>query len=120
MASRWSSRVHVAILLMVLSAYATWSLWSSFGRGPRLQIFGGIFASAAVFGVVTRQRWARPVVYSLGVLMILEWLGYTIEALRSGYPFPDSSWLSVALAFVPGVVLAAAIGYCCFVVSRYV
>lgn len=79
--------MHVAVLLMMLSAYAIWSLWSSFGRGPRLQIFAGLFASAAVFGVVTRQRWTRPVVYSLGVLMILEWLGYTIEALRSGYPF---------------------------------
>jgi hypothetical protein len=117
MASRWSTpRFHVAALLVVLCAYALWSLWSpwsSFGWN-RLQIFVGLYASAAVFGVATRQRWARPVVYSWGVLMIIELLGYTIEFLRSG------SWLNLLLAFVPGLFLVAVIGYCCFVVSRYV
>jgi hypothetical protein len=122
MASRWSTRLHVAALLVVLCAYAIWSLWSlwsSFGW-HRLQVFVGLYASAAVYGVATRQRWARPVVYSWGVLMIIEWLGYTIQFVRAGYPFPDSSWLNLVLAFVPGVLLGAVIGYCCFVVSRYV
>jgi hypothetical protein len=115
-ASRWSTRLHVAALLVVLCAYAIWSLWSpwsSFGWN-RLQIFVGLYASAAVYGVATRQRWARPVVYSWGVLMIIEWLGYTIELLRSG------SWLNLLLAFVVGLFVVAVIGYCCFVVSRYV
>ena len=116
MASRRSTRLHVAALLAVLCAYAFWSLWSPwspFGWN-RLQIFVGLYASAAVCGVATRQRWARPVVYSWGVLMIIEWLGYAIQFLRSG------SWLNLLLAFVPGLFLMAVIGYCCFVVSRYV
>jgi hypothetical protein len=114
MASRWSTpRFHIGALLVVLSAYAIWSLWSpwsTFGWN-RLQIFVGLYASAAVYGVATRQRWGRPVVYSWGVLMIIESLGYTIEFLRSG---------SFLLALVPGLFLAAVIAYCCFVVSRYV
>jgi hypothetical protein len=117
MASRRSTRLHVAALLVLLCAYAIWSLsspWWSFGW-HRLQIFVGLYASAAVFGVATRQRWARAVVYSWGVLMIIEWLGYTIEVVRSGYAFPGLS-----CAFATGVLLAAVIAYCCFVVSRYV
>ena len=116
MASRWSTRLHVAALLVVLCAYACWSLasaWSLFGWN-RLQIFVGLYASAAVYGVATGQRWARPVVYSWGVLMIIEWLGYAVQFLRSG------SWPNLFLAFVPGLLLMAVIGYCCFVVSRYV
>jgi hypothetical protein len=116
MASRRSAQWHVAALLAVLCAYAICSVssaWWSFGWN-RLQIFVGLYASAAVYSVATKQRWARPVVYSWAVLTIVEWLGYTIEILRSGYLFRDLSWA------VSGVLLAAVIGYCCFVVSRYV
>ena len=105
----------MAALLVVLCAYAIWSLSSARWFGwNHLQIFVGLYASAAVYGVATRQRWARPVVYSWGVLMIIEWLGYTIQFLRSGYSFDHF------LAFASGLLLAAVIGYCCFVASCYV
>ena len=86
--------------------------------GLWIYAFGGIYSLLAAYGASTSKRWARPFIYSLGVLLILEWLIYTIAAYRSG-AFHPGSVVELIIALIPGALLATLIGYCCYVVDRH-
>jgi hypothetical protein len=102
----------------LLCIYGLWSLFVAIRAGLWIYAFGGIYSLLAAYGASTSKRWARPFIYSLGVLLILEWLIYTIAAYRSG-AFHPGSVVELIIALIPGALLATLIGYCCYVVDRH-
>lgn len=55
----------------------------------------------------------------MGVLIVAEWLVYTLMAYRRGV-FQPGSWVEFCIALSPGVAMASVAGYCCYVVDAYV
>ena len=73
----------------------------------------------AAIGVATRKPWSKPLVWTMGVLIVAEWLVYTLMAYRRGV-FQPGSWVEFCIALAPGVSMASVSGYCCYVVDAYV
>jgi hypothetical protein len=113
------ARIHILILLFVLIDYGVYSVAVGFRHMSWFYGIGGIYSLAAAGGVAAGKRWCKPLVWSLGVLVVLEWVGYTMVAYRSG-PFHPGSIIEFCVALLPGLALTCVVGYCCYVVDVYV
>jgi hypothetical protein len=67
------SGVHVAVLVAVLLAYGSYALNVSVDRYSLTYGIGALVALAAALGAALNRLWARPLVWALGVVIVLEW-----------------------------------------------
>jgi hypothetical protein len=80
---------------------------------------GAILSLAAALGAALDRRWARPLVWCLGVVVVLEWVVYTCAAFSAGY-FRGTSLLNAAIALTPGIGMCVLTAYCCYVANTYI
>jgi hypothetical protein len=113
------ARIHTLILWFILVDYGVYSVAAAFENMSAFLGIGGIFALLAAIGVATGKTWSKPLVWTMGILIVVEWLAYTLIAYRSGV-FHPGSWVEFCIALVPGVAMASVAGYCCYVVDAYV
>jgi hypothetical protein len=112
-----TSRTALTLVIVVLVSYGLWASSTAIVTGVWINGIGGVYSLIAAYGAATYKRWAKPFVYSLGLLLILEWLFYSIVAYRSG-TFNPGSAAEFVIALIPGAMLATLVGFCCYIVSR--
>jgi hypothetical protein len=113
------ARVHTLILWFILVDYGVYSVAVAFEKMSGFFAIGSIFTLLAAIGVATRKTWSKPLVWTMGVLIVVEWLAHTLMAYRGGV-FHAGSWVEFCIALVPGIAMASVVGYCCYVVDAYV
>lgn len=113
------TRIHTWLLLFALIDYGTYALVVGLHRSFSFYVIGGIYAWLAAVGAATGKWWSKPLVWSLGSMLLFEWLVYALINFRTG-EFHPGSVTDFGLAVLPGLVLASVIGYCCYVVNFYV
>lgn len=113
------ARIHTFILWFILVDYGVYSVALAFEKRSGFLGIGGIFALLAAIGVVTRKIWSKPLVWTIGTLIVVEWLVYTLKAYRGGV-FHPGPWVEFCIALVPGIAMASVAGYCGYVVDAYV
>ena len=117
------TRIHVWTLTLLLTALAIWLTVTAASTGYWPYYVSAAAVLSAAVGVATWQRWARYLIYILGVSVILEWLWFVIPDISSGALADrahNASTLLVVLWFVPAAGLFFFIGYCCYVAHTYV
>src|ERR1700736_2043150 len=113
------ARVHTLILWFILVDYGVYSVAVALEKMSGFFAIGGILALLAAIGAATRKIWSKPLVWTMGILIVVEWLAYTVMAYRGGV-FHPGSWVEFCIALVPGIAMASVAGNCCYVVDAYV
>ena len=111
--------IRVALLVAVLLAYSTYAVDIAVRRNSMLHAIGAMFSLAAALGAALDRFWAKPFIWSLGVIAIFEWVVYTSRAYRAGY-FRSISTITAAIALTPGLCMCVLVGYCCYVANTYI
>jgi len=113
------SGIHVALLVAILLAYSSYAVDVAVRRNWMLYAIGAIFSLTAAVGSALDRFWAKPFIWSLGVIALVEWVIYTSITYRTGY-FRSISAFTVAIALAPGLCLCGLVGYCCYVANTYI
>jgi hypothetical protein len=115
-------KIHIASAVALLGAYGVWML---FGAVETHSWYMGVLGAVLLFaagGAVTRQRWARFLVYAFATVFTFQWLRIVGGEITSGFLIPylkDMPLLQAVLVFIPAGVMFVLTGYCCYVASRY-
>ncbi len=109
--------VSIWLVALVLAAYGAYGAWAAVAVRYWAPGVMGLLALAGAAGLLLGKGWSRFCVYLVALLVVASW-GYSIWIVaRVGGPFPDLA--SVALAFVPGALLAVLCAGSSVVVFRY-
>jgi|ERR1700722_11673850 len=96
-----------------------------FGAVETHSWYMGVIGAAlllAVGGAVTRQRWAKFLVYAFAAILTFQWLRIVGGQITSGLLIPylrEMSLRNAVLTFIPAGLMFVLTGYCCYVASRY-
>jgi hypothetical protein len=81
-------KIHIASAAALLGAYGVWML---FGAVETHSWYMGVLGAVlllAVGGAVTRQRWARFLVYAFATILTFQWLWIVGGQITSGFLIP--------------------------------
>jgi hypothetical protein len=114
-----AQKVHIALLTIVLAAYACWSIWTTVSTHQWGYAIGPLAVIVAAAGVVKSQRWSALLICLIALVFAAEWLWYIWLIVRLGL-FSNLAAAQVIVSVIPGVAILAIAAYCCFVAWRYV
>jgi hypothetical protein len=113
------SGIHISLLVAVLLAYSSYAVDVAVRQNLMLYAIGAIFSLVAALGAALDRLWAKPFIWSLGAIAIVEWVAYTSITYRVGY-FRSISAITAAIALAPGLCMCVLVGYCCYVANAYI
>jgi hypothetical protein len=118
-----SSRLHVAVAVLLLGGYGVWVVVNAVKAGAWLSSVAGVALLAAAMGAATGRRWSGYLIYTLAALFAIEWVWVVGGTYRSGFLgnyLRSIPALQAVLSFVPAAGMFLLAGYCCYVAHKHV